>query len=358
MTFTSVGALVVPHDIRYTNLLTQTLDAEGEYVAFIMHIPKTGTLKKVCVGIGTVTTADPVEVRIETVSSGAPSGTLYATDSAGVISSPSVNTMYWVAINGATGISVTAGDLVAIKFILTYTDGNLLINFQNYMFFPTSSIPYASTYLGGSAAKVTANPNISFEYSDGIFACSTAICCTNTTTTLNNTSNPNRIGNMFKFPFGVGAIGFVGMIDADDNVDVILYDSSDDDPDFSTPLATVSLDSTTRGATSLYQQRVLFPSTIFLDKDKWYRIAVVPTTANNVGHNCTVFLDDGALHGIDAAPFGQNCIYTSCNGAPDAEADWTQDDTKRSSLALIIDQIDIPAAGGSSPVYGNQTGGK
>lgn len=346
MTLTSIGHVVMPLEMKGTSVNQYILDADGEYVSAVFRIPKTGTLKKVCVCVGSISSPDTILVRLETVSGTHPSGTLYATGASGSIESPTQGTMYWVALNGSTGVSVTAGDLVALKMSLDYVDGYVRIEMNNTALSTGASFPYLANYLGGSSTVATISPMLSLQYGEIISIYGMA-ACQHATESFGDESEPALVGNMIKFPFGCRVTGVALVADIDYAANIILYDSSTADADFSTPLATLTIDPTARGYSSAYTHRYMFTSPITLTKDLWYRIVLAPTTADVVGLGVSTFLDDGSLHGIDAVPMGQNCVYTSANASPGEEADWAQDDTKRAMIALVVDQIDIPAGGGA-----------
>lgn len=347
MTLTDIGMITFPPELNTSSPQNATLDADGEYSSYILKIPKTGTLKKICVLVGTVTTADPINIRIETVSSGYPSGSLYTDGATGQIASPSSDTAYWVALNGSTGVSVTANDQIAIRAQLDYTDGNLNINGSNRFLGSYGAYPYRALYLGGVSSKSAGYLLVSLEYDGEILFVPDMGMAKYSSVSFKSDSTTKYIGNLITMPVGARAIGISGILDADAAVDLILYDDSSIDIDFSTPLASVSLNADDRGSASASVFRVRFPSPVELIKGRSYRVVAKPTTTTEIGLVYLTVLDDGALKGIDALPMGQDCVYTSSDAAPDEESDWTQDTTKRAALSLMIDQIDIPAGGGA-----------
>lgn len=332
-----------------------TLDAVGEYVAFIIKIPKTGTLKKIGFHTGTVTTADTINVRIETVSDsdGLPTGTLYDASGTGSQESPSAQTAYWVAINGSSGISVTKGDIVAIKFILDYVDGSLQIwhtvsyvNVTNH-----ASFPYVVTYLGGASSKVTSMAlSLALEYDGEIVPMPNAILpASSSADTFASNSNPNHRGLSITPPFACRAVGVWAYLDIDAAADLVLFGS-----DGATALQTISLpDPDIRGSTSAAPQYYLFTTAQNLVKGSKYRIVLRPSTTSNVSGQYNSFTDDGSLKAIDQMPLGQNAVYTTCNGTPANEASWTDDATKRSCMGLLIDAVDIPSGGLANSILGS-----
>jgi len=324
------------------------LNGSGKATAWIFKMPKTGTLKKICFYTGTVTVADDLAFRIETVdtATGDPTGTLYdanATGSQALVNTDD-NKGFWVPINGTTGISVTKDDLVAVKCTISYVDGNLNVvrTVTNYAY---NAFPYVSDYLTGAWAKVyNGPPCISLEYDTGIvpiIGCLPAAY--STYTSVNSGSTPNYMGNRFQFPFSVRVVGFCFQLSsaAFYETEVKLYDS-----DGSTCLDTVTIDPDVRMNGMSVIGVFYFPTSHILLANTYYRIIVKPTTANLSYYPHFTVTDDGSYLGLDAAELGSNMHWTECTGAPANEASWTQITNKRMYISLIIDAIDI--GGGSS----------
>jgi hypothetical protein len=336
-----------------------TLDADGEFISFVIKFPKTGTLKKIGIRTSVVTTADTITARIETVSAddGLPTGTLYVANAIGSQESPASNTVYWIPINGSTGISVTKGDIVAIRISLDYVDGNMTLWTSVANIFPTTAcnFPYITTYLGGTAAKVAASAclSVGLEYSDGITPLPGAMLInTASASTFANSSNPNYRGIKIVMPFTARCVGAWVYADNDADSNLILYGS-----DGATAMQTLAfLDPDIRGGTSNAMQRHLFETPQTLNKDSTYRLVIQPTTTSNVSISTITFQDDSPYYGVDQLPLGQNVVLTTANGAPANEASWTNDLNKRPIMGLILDAVDIPAGGAgglAGPVIGS-----
>ena len=217
MTLISLGGSPIPFPPIMNNVsyITVTVDAADEYGAQVIQIPKTGTLKKIGFRTGTVTTADTINVRIETVddTTGYPTNTLYATGATGSQTSPASSTMYWVEINSTTGISVTKGDIVAVKYLLDFVDGNMTLSMGasglGTSTSNTNQFPYIVTYTG-STTKVQAGAVVlALEYTDEIVPFASGICIQSaTTSSFNNTSDPDHRGLKFTVPIGIRVVGF------------------------------------------------------------------------------------------------------------------------------------------------------
>lgn len=335
---------------------SKTLDAADEYVSGIFSIPKTGTLKKIGFRTGTVTAADTINVRLETVdaTTGYPSGTLYLNESPGSSGSqaaPSSNTTYWVALNGTTGVSVTKGDIVAIKILLDYVDGVLDILAHTYL--GSYNLPYTEDYLGASHAKSSETPNYGLEYDGeivpvvGMFpAIYTSVSPSWFTTTL-------KKGLCFQVPFKCRICGVVYYFDPDVNADVILYDS-----DQATAVQTWTVDKDVRAQALGAIFKLYLTTPKILTVNTKYRLVVQPS-AMAITHHMLYTYPDSTISAMAGIEGGVNCYYTECNGTPTNEASWTDTVADRPAVAgVIIDQLDDGVStGGSAPRFGDMTGG-
>ena len=105
--------------------VSSMIDATNKKVAVLLQFPRTGTITHVGIATGTVTVAADIEVRLETNTVGAPSGTLHAANATGTQASPAANTYYLIPINGGAGVTVTGGDQVWVVFACPSGSPNL-----------------------------------------------------------------------------------------------------------------------------------------------------------------------------------------------------------------------------------------
>jgi hypothetical protein len=326
-----------------------TLDANGELCGAIIRIPRTGTLAKIGVRVRSVSVADAIKVSLQTVddATGRPTGTLYAANATGIIESPGALTTYWASLNSGTGVSVTKNDLVAIVIEFnSYVSGNLAIDYGIGMPAAVIGNPYCYSYLGGTwSLSVAAIPNFGLEYlvdAAGVivpvFGCLPGAY--GNVGRYNSTSNPNRRGLRFQFPFACRAIGAWATVDLDGPATLSLYGS-----DGFTILDTATLDPDVRGSTGAAMYYWLFTSPLSPTKDANYRLALLPASETNVGLSYFDLTDDGAVAAMAGSDGGINWHYTASNGVPDEEADWTQTLTRRPMMGLILDQLDNGVGG-------------
>lgn len=352
MTLTDIGGVVYVPEIRTTTESNVTLDASDEKAAAVIRIPQTGTLKKICFGTATVTTGDTVNIRIETVdaASGEPTGSLYDANGTGsqAVGNSDDNTLFWVQINGSSGISVTAGDIVAIVVAIDYVDGSLQLRIAS-----TYVFPYGLTYTTGAWAKgSTFMLEVALEYSTGVVNIYAYPPFTITSPSIDNATTPTIVGNRFTLPMGVRVVALWARVDLDGDANIVLYGS-----DGYTELASVSLDKDVRGNTTVGVFVINITPTELL-ANTYYRVAIRPTSTTNLSPMYITVADDGAVKGIDALPFGQNIVLTtSDDNIPDAEGDWTQSNVSRCMCGIVIDQIDLGAGAGGIMGHRGMTGG-
>lgn len=351
-----------------------TIDAAEEHGAYIIQVPKTGTLKKV--GWRCYTATSPVmtlKVSVETVAStyGSPVATtnagktLYAAGAESAdLTSFSASTTYWTEINSTTGISVTKGDFIAVSVRCTaYTSGSMTVAYSQYSdavgllpIYNSTLVPYTYTYLGGAAVN-NCTPFVCLEYDTEILTPFGCMHCgaSYSTVTYNTDSDPDHRGLKFKFPFGCRLYGCTLYIDQDAEAQVILYDSDEYTVFSGFP---ITLDADLRKTNSINSLRVLFPTQPTLSADTWYRLVVFPTTSTNISLSTDAYAVDSALTTEDTESFAAFVAYTTFNGEPSSGSHaWTDDTTKVPRIYIHADQIDIGSSGGGAPRFGDMTGG-
>lgn len=163
---------------------------------------------------------------------------------------------------------------------------------------------------------------------------------------VSTTTNPDEVGNYFKLPAPVRAIGVWILGDLDYNA-VISLQSSD-----GTILANVDYSSNSRGFTGAGLHLLYFDSdpsaAVSLAKDTYYRVVCTPITASSSVLRVALVPEAAAMESFD---FGGNCIMTQRVDA----GEWSQDGTRRVNMGIIADQIDDGTGGGGGgglPILG------
>jgi len=324
------------------------LDADGEKTGMVFDIPKTGTLCKIGILNATITSADVLKVSLQTVdaSSGQPSGILYDANAYGTYTPALAGGVDWVGLNGGSGVSVTAGDLVAVVIEFnSYVSGNMQLrasvtNAGNY-----TGRPYGFSYLGSTWAFLGAKyPDFGIEYATGemVYAPLLMPAVYAGATAFNSTSDPNIRALKFELSYNCRISHLFVVTELDANATIVLYG-----PDGVTPLISTVLDTDVRGNAASGFFLITLAAPILLNANAAYRLALVATESTpNINIYTLRVSPDGLYNPMDALEFGQKFIYSSCNGAPDSLDDWTDDNTYRPLFGVIVDQIEMGGASG------------
>lgn len=322
------------------------LDAEGESLTFVLFMPKSGTLNKIAIRTGTITTGGSLSVRIESIdlSSGYASGTLKYTDATGtlVIADGDDNITKYCEINSTSGVEVARGDLVGVVITAPISFvGNIMISsgLQN-------GFPYTATYLGGVAAKNSNAPCIVLETENEMC---TGYGCEVPHTDLSNIllasdHSPDRVGVLWTADKTMEVFGFLVYLTVTGDFDFLVYG-----PGGVTVLSTVSCDGNVvrTGQRMFY---IVLPSSITFQKGSNYRFVIKGTTTFHVTLYYTGgFTKDGDLNPASAT--GNDFIYTSCTGTPTEEGSWTDVDTQIPFFGLLASEI--IEGGGGAPIIGS-----
>lgn len=374
MSITDISPFVYPanRSMHTESFDACTLDAADEFFVIVMTVTKTGTLNKIGWKSGTTATAAGfvLKISLETVAAalGAPVATtnagktLYAAGAESAdITSISASTVYYTAINGSTGISVTKGDRIAITFrMVSITSGAATIYWSQYgsavaLEMLNSNSIFTATYLGSSWVLRLQIPAITLQYSDGFCPLLHAYpICTLGNASYNNSTDPDRRGIKFKLPIGCRIYGVTCRVDLDGDASLIVY-GSDEYTAISGPHA---LDADQRAVNTVQDYTVIFPTAIEVTSETWYRIVLLPTSATNILIYYLTFTDDGATAGITASLGGSNFVYTYRNGAPSSgDHAWTDSTTIQPGINLLIDGIDTGAAAGGLLRHPGMQGG-
>lgn len=339
-----------------------TLDAVDEFIFAVFRIPKTGTLNKIgwyCYVVSG--TSYTVKVSLETVAStiGQPvatanSGkTLYATGSESADLSSITAGMQYTPINGSSGVSVTAGDLVAVTIRLTaVSSSSIRITCDEYGANPSlmrlysNQDTYCGSYLGSSWTLWAYVPCLVLEYSDGFVAHPGLVApATETGVSWNSGSNPDRRGMKFKMPFGCRLYGAAIMLDTDADIDVILYDSDEYTVKSGFP---ITLTAAKRRGDGRYDHLIIFPTKPEILADTWYRLVILPKSTTNISIAYAYGADDGAFSWLYQSLEGLNVVYTTRNGAPSSSDHTWTDANYKPYMAVLIDGIDTGSGSGIS----------
>ncbi len=266
-TFPGYISLPDPASVQFGGNGSKAMVAVGlngtsrQKIAWIFRMSSAGTITKIGILTGAITTSQSIDVRLETLSvdlTGSPnlcaypSGTLKGANTQATLASPSANTWHWltldasypVATNEETAVVVqwtgTVGDLEIMAFIRKTSGAageggspNFILPFgrlYNGTIWPAPIWPANGTFVGTSI--------LGLEFADGSkpFFGALVLSAINTVAIASNT-NPDEIALRFRVPMSCSIVGMTwhGYNTANSDYQAILYDTDD------TVLASISM---------------------------------------------------------------------------------------------------------------------
>lgn len=355
MAITTVPMHLIPNVPPEANNTFQTLtafalNAAGDKLAFVVQVPKDGTLDWFEVRIGAIGNAPDNGVRFSfqdiDATTGFPDGTadqfaVKATPSANTWTTPD-NVMTDDGTGGGVKRTVAAGAYLGcvIDYSTFVASDSFEVTTPNHATGPWSN-NYTADGSTGTYAKSTRPPCLALKYSDGTYAefplPIIPQSAGGTATTFNNTSTPDERALRFQVPMQCRCVGAWFLADGDGDADIVLYDSGNN------VLASASIDPDVRETTGVKHFFVFWdPQT--LSAATTYRIAVKPTTATSL----TVYQFPVSSNGLLAAVPGGIEWYLSTRTDAGAFSDTT---TARPLMGLIINGYEATAGGGGGATF-------
>jgi hypothetical protein len=329
--------------------LSTTLDAAADWMAFLIHVPKTGTLNNIWFRQTQQTSIQDLHISFQNVNNaGDPDGTvdefrvvtpvggdLNNYVSSGIISSDGTDV--------GTKRSVTKGDKLAIVFKFNSTAGDIDILSGHNKTSGSETYPAVkfSTNSGSTWSDVFRFPTFMLEYvTDGIVYVpgvwpSDAI----TDQSVSSTSSPDEIGIKFQVKADVKVSGVI-LGGARNAVEIEIEDGSK--VNVAGPVTNIDNTDATTGA----KRQVMFASAVTLSADTDYYLLFRPTTTSS---NILRYMGLQSATHRAAFPFGTT---QSWNTRTD-DGTWTENTDRIGVFALIVEQVDT-ASGGASNVFSPQ----
>lgn len=333
-------------------LQTSSIANSGEKVAFIVKIPKSGTLHKVGFLTGTVSNSQTLKVSFQNIdpATGNADGT---PDQYRTVASPATNTWTTTGILSDDGTdtgnkrSVSIGEYIAVVIEFDSTIGNVLISSTYTGAGSRQRDGYVSRYASSAWTKYTNYvANCLLEYSDGSYGHApwlSVITHTNPNYYNHVNSTPDEFGMRFQVPVPMTMAGIYVNARFDGDADIVLYDSP------SNVLATVpGYDGTTSVDTVdkdiaydilSYWGQWMFSTPVNLEPNTTYRVSLKPTTTTAVYYFAIAVPTNAALAQFSSTAFYKT--YRTDGGS------WTDVDTQAPNWALIISAIN-----GAEPTSG------
>lgn len=309
-----------------------TMSAAGDKYAQVFAAPKTGTIDRVRIRTGVVTTGATVDVRLESVtaSTGDPSGSLAAanTNASWVIANTDDNV--WVEIPLTAGYAATQGEILAIVVV------NPGVSFANMVFprGPSVDSPafgFSDFFTAAAWNKAQNLGYMGVRYNDGLYAHIPSLVSelpagASFNSTTNSAGGGDERGNKITIPIACTVYGFwIEPATAKAAQDIVLYDANDN------VLLTKAFDADLTVNSSGGDVLVPFASTVDLVAGQVVRIVQKPGASNVTNWTVTVAAGLGTTF-----PGGTACVYTR---RTDAGA-WTDTSDKVSMIGLLLSRLD------------------
>ncbi len=340
-----------------------TIDAASEAMAVVFQCPVGGSLTDI--GYRTATTAvtaGPLnfDVRLETVSNGKPTGTLWSTTTNYASSVADTDDNVWKTGTLTSAATVAQGDFLAIV-IKSPGSGTFSLTwggFTNWAapssMFPTCLSDINVTPDGVYETLNTAGaPSFDFKISGVWYRADPWMAqLTATINSVTSASSPDEYAMSFVPPVGMrvkGAALYLSNIAAAGDFTVSLWPSASTTD--GNALVQKVFDGDIIGSTTTDGVvNVIFPTSQTLTAGAQYYLGVRADTANAVGIPSMTVTQ--AAH-MDATPWGQNMAA--------ATRTWTAGSTSTFSIAsstavffaLLVDGLDLPATGGGIRIAGH-----
>lgn len=313
-----------------------TMDAAGEHYSWVGPAPQDMTISHVGFNPGTATGSPTVDLRIETVSlsTGQPSGTLWAANTNKVSGTITTNTWQLEALTASA--SITKGQFFAVKMI--YNSGTSVI-LRRSGTRAGMAVPYK--VINVSAGDVTSGIS---EYiglvvgssSTSFYNLSAMMPFTAIANNAFNNTNSAKRGLRFQVPFKCRCVGlwcYLNGVDADMNVGLA------DDAGSELSSSSTAIDDLATSSANAQISSFFFDNAVTLSAATWYRAFQEPTSATNTNISTWTLPSSNYRSGT---AWGSNAHYTTF-----ATASW--DDTATDTIpwmGIIIDQLDDGASAG------------
>ena len=314
-----------------TGALSSTALVASGRIGFVFQAPKTGTIDRVLWQSGTAVGLPTVDVRLETVGTGSPSGTLFGTNTNIVTGTVASNTAYESTLT--TGASVTQGDFLSL--VWAYNSGTsiqiaLASSATSSMQLNLPQISTAGTYSLISGRL----PYAALRYSDGTY-CPIApggVAYGILSTTSQYSSGEE--GVRFRFPGPVRASGFWTTHDPDVDVTYNLY--ADATAPGGTAIRSLAVATTRFIQKNAVVSQFNFSSSVTLAANTWYRL--VGASSGSPGTRFSV-------NTIPSASYA-SAVATDHHETKSSGGSWIDTTTILPQIGVVIDGLDDGAGSG------------
>lgn len=331
-----------------------TFDADTDELALVTRIPKTGTLTSIWFRTGTVSTAGAIfDGGLYTVdTSGLPTTTEYATGSSGTATVATSDDNVWkeMSLNSGSGVTVTKGDLAAIRLFVDTsgdTPNTVQINGGSTAIQTLALTNYRVENTTGSAAKVATTQGVPFllDYGGTFVYCDG--CVPANSGGFQTPGNGAERGLRFSLPVPMriaGVLVGLGNVAAGADYEIRLYSGT---APYTTEKSVTSIDGdVTNSATVDCLCPFWFATSFEAAANTEYFVAVKQTTANVV----QTIEYSMSVAGHMGATMGGTEFYLANRDATAVtnNTSFTETTTTVPLIFLLIDGLDDAVSSGSA----------
>lgn len=310
----------------------------NDKIAIAFQAPRSGTVYQIGYVMQSVTANNNTTLTVEgvTTSTGLPDGVNLAGSNTAV-----THTVGWNVKTPASSFSVTKGQWYVLVItnsgtaslsFRTITDAE---SFTYVRRFTASGSTWSAIIGGGAAVGLNySNGGDDWDWPDPALGPSHS----ETSVNLSTSQTWDEAGIAFQVPVSVRVSGCLLCADVAADATVTLYDGSNN------VLATGTYYSSVPPNTSILFNRVTFDTDVTLSANTTYRLTLKSTTTTtNVLYYWT------ATSATVLAQFCGNLTFTQRKSA----GAWTDTNTARAYMHLLINGVDVPSSGGGGSIIGS-----
>lgn len=341
---------------RYASVaVSAVMDATGEKLAYVnVSVPRSGTITKVGIRLGTVTEEDTLSVSLQTVGTdGKPSGSNYGSSTAGTVTFADTDDNTTQEVTLGTPATAVVGNVIAVVIAWnSYADGNLQINSAGSGGGNVNVIPTTYHNSGAGYVRTSGSPMLYLYYSDdgGEYRIPLGCIppCAIAQLAIQSDTTPDEVSMKFTAPFDMRLNG-------------VMWGALSE----AGSTATVTFNLFSNAATPL---SLLTNTTVFThDGFPAAQAAVIGTEPESLTASqsvyCSIFSEDATnnfsvtymdvsnvLHWGDFAPhIGWASRTRTTDGSPNGGPEWTDLSTRKPIGGVFFDQV-TTSGGGSNVV--------
>ena len=299
-------------------------------IGFIFQAPQTGEIDRVLWRSGAAVGSPTVDVRLETVGTGSPSGTLFGTNTNVVTGTVASNTDYESTLTA--GATVTPDNFLSLVF--AYNSGtSIQIALATLVTSMQLNLPQIST--AGTYSLISGRlPYAALRYSDGTYCPIAAGGVAYGIGSAISAYTSGERGVRFRLPYTARVSGFWASFDPDADFTVNLY------ADATAPGGT-AIRSLAIAANRFIQKNAVvsqfnFSSSVTLAADTWYRLVGAPSGSPGIRYN---------VNTIPSASYAA-AVATDHHETVSSGSSWVNTDTVLPQIGVVIDGLDNGVGGG------------